>query len=146
MTEKKRDVQIVNADFKEAEVVRNRWSAVLKSGQTYDDLMTPRFWAHQARMMANGDIIEVRTEEEDHYGEFIVVEANRVEVRVHKLSWIPLGNADVKEVLDEDYAYKWKGPTLKHCVIRKMDGAVIVEKLPTKADAVQWIATRRAAA
>jgi len=142
----KRDVQIVSADFKEAAVVRNRWSAVLKSGQTYEDLMTPRFWAHQAKMMANGDLIEVRTEEEDHYGEFIVTEANRVEVRIHKLFWIALPNSEAKEMMDEEYAYKYKGPTLKHCVVRRMDGAVVVEKLPTKADAIQWIATRRAAA
>lgn len=143
--DKPRDVLLPGRCFKEASSVCNRWSVVLEPNHQKSDLMNPRFFANMAVKMANGDIIEVRTENETAYGEFIVVESSRIHAKVQELSWHELGKqkADVTEI---EYAYKWRGPQWRHCVVRVSDQHCMVDNLPSKDAALQWIRSYKAQA
>lgn len=143
--DKPRDVMIGDRHFKEAAVVRNRWSVVLTPEQAKPDLSEPRFWSNIARRLSNGDIIEVRTENETAYGEFIVVESSNIHAKVQELSWHELGARD-KSVQDAEYKYKWRGPIHRHCVVRISDDHCMVENLPSKESCLEWIRTHRAQA
>lgn len=138
MSEEKRDVQLLNRNFKEASVVRNRWSVVLTPEHEKADLANPRFWAHVALNLANGDLIEVRTEDESAYGEFIVIESSRIHAKVQELRWHELG---VKEAsADPELTYMWRGSIKRHCVVRIADKHSMVENMPSKAACLEWIA------
>ena len=143
--DKPRDVMLRDRDFKEAAVVRNRWSVVLTPEIVKDDLQNPRFWSNIAARLNNGDILAVRTENETAYGEFIVIESSRIHAKVQELSWHVLGETGTQETGDE-YEYKWRGPSWRHCVVRKSDNYCMVKELPSKEAALQWIASNKAKA
>ena len=141
--ETKRDVVLQERHFKLAEQIRNRWSVVLRTGETKKDLLTPRYFAYVGAQIGRGDILEVRTEDELFYGEFIVLDCSRVSAKLQELCWIELGSTTLDISLDDEYEYAWKGPTWRHCVIRKSDGEPVAKELATKADALQWIVGRK---
>ena len=138
-----RDVQITSGRMKLATEATNRWGVTLEPHMTYDDLLTPRFWAHVSVKLTPGDIIEVRTDQGSHYGEFIVLSASRIHANLKELSWHNLEDRKGASVeAPEDYAYKWNGPHDQHCVMRTSDNHIVMKGLATKADALKWIANR----
>jgi hypothetical protein len=142
--EKPRDVQLAEKRMKAAEFVSTRWAVTLPPEHNHDDLMNPAYWAHVAIQMQPGNILEVRTDTGSHYGRFYVSECSRNHAKLHELEWVEIEKS--ADVDDDVYVYGWKGPVMKHCIIRKSDGAVIQEQMPTKAAAQQWILNERKAA
>lgn len=137
-----RDVQLSSAKLRLMEFASNRFGALLEPHITYEDIMTPRFWSHCAKILNNGNIVEVRYENESHWGEFIVVEKTPLHVRLKKLRWVPLDDEDTPAETSADFEYKWNGPSDKHCVKMKVSGAIVAKQLPSKAAAMEWIASR----
>ena len=144
LEEKPRDVQLTSGRIKLASEAANRWGVTLTPDMTYEDILTPRFWAHVAVRFTNGDLIDVRTDNETHYGLFYVIDCSRIHTTLKELMWISLEDKKGASVdYADDYEYKWKGPHLKHCVIRKQDGEMMQKEIASKADALQWIANKR---
>lgn len=142
--EKPRDVQLTSGRIKLASEAANRWGVTLTPEMTYEDLLTPRFWAHVGVRFTNGDLIDVRTDDETHYGLFYVIDCSRIHAKLKEIMWVSLeGGEKVSVENPNDYEYKWKGPHLKHCVARKMDGELVQKEMASKADALQWIASKR---
>lgn len=141
--EEKRDVQIVSGRIKLAPEATNRWGVTIEPHMTHQDLLTPRFWAHVAVKFTPGDIIEVRTDNGSHYGEFYVLSASRIHANLKELSWHDLEDRQGASAEDpDDFAYKWNGPHDQHCVKRTSDDEIVVKGLLTKQDALRWIANR----
>jgi hypothetical protein len=141
--DKARDVQITSGRVRLATEATNRWGVTLTPDMNYDDLLIPRFWAHVAVKFTPGDIIEVRTDDGTHYGEFYVLSCSRIHVNLKKLRWVSLGDEDGASYQDPDeLVYKWNGPHDKHCVARVSDGGIVMRGLATKADALKWIAAQ----
>lgn len=143
--EEKRDVQLQTRRMKPAEQVSVRYAVTLEPGHTRMDLDNPAYWAHVAVQLQPGNILEVRTDTGSHYGRFYVTECSRNHAKLHELEWVKI-DKDAVEITDDVYVYAWKGPVMKHCIIRKSDGAVIQEQMPTKAAAQEWIINERKAA
>lgn len=143
MTEEKRDVFLTTPPRPQGILV-NQWDAVIAADHTLKDVMNPAYWAHHATKFQNGDIVSVYTEDESNYGRFIVTGCSRTHVNLHKLEWHQLSTTE--SATSEEYAYAWKGPTKRHCVIRKSDSVIVQEALPTKEDAIKWIASSAKAA
>lgn len=144
MSEKKRDVQLVEKRVRPVEYTSSYFDAVLPPDHTLEDILTPRYWSHTAIKFNPGDIINIRYDDGSHYGRFYVVDCSRVHVSLHKLEWVELGATEVLQ--SEEYKYKWRGPLHKHCVIRVSDDQVVAEQLPTKAAALEWMVKQKRAA
>lgn len=100
-------------------------------------LVDPSFWAVIARQLRPGDVIECFAQDGTHYGELLVLAADRAYAKVHVLRWEALTTAEVSET--QDYKIQWKGAQKKHCVIRAKDGEIIHEGEQTKEGAQQWL-------
>jgi hypothetical protein len=140
-----RDVQLQPRRMKPAEEVSTRFAVTIPPEHEHDDLLDPAYWAHVAVQMQPGNILEVRTDTGSHYGRFYVTECSRNHAKLYELEWVKIDKAE-SEITDDVYVYAWKGPVMKHCVIRKSDGAVVHEQMPTKAAAQEWIINERKAA
>ena len=141
--EKKRDVKLNHTRMKEGQFVRNLWVVTVEQGVTREDLTNPGFWAHVAFQLRPYDRLEVRSDDGIFFAEYLVLACERTYAKVKELSWISLTTKDVALSQDEadleKFEYKFRGPHAKHSIIRKSDGAVMVEKLETQDQARQWL-------
>jgi len=144
----KRLVQPNHTRMKEASFVRNSWVVTVEEGTVRKDILKPEFWAHLAQQFRPYDWIEVRCDDDSFVAEYLVLSCDRTFAKVKEWKWVKLTEEEMKqddEILQE-YAHKWRGPQLKHCVIRKSDSACVVEGLPSKDAAYQWIVAKKKAA
>lgn len=137
----KRDVSILESKVQPSGHFSKKWDVTIPANHTLTDMLHPEYWAHTSRKFTPGDILYVYTDDESHFGMFYVTSAGRNHATIHSLLWEPLQKAPIAS--DNEYKYKWKGPSLKHCVIRKSDEQVVVDKLPTKDAALEWIAGQK---
>ena len=141
--EVKRDVQIVSGRMKLATEAANRWGVTLEPHMNHEDILTPRFWAHVSVKFTPGDVVEIRTDNGSHYGEFYVLSCSRIHASMKELRWVNLEDEQGASVEDpDDFEYKWNGSHDQHCVKRVSDNHIVMKGLATKADAMRWIATR----
>lgn len=143
-----RETYIQSKRVKYADSCNNdRWSVVLETHHTRADIMTPRFWTSISNKFKPGDILDIRYDNESVYAEFIVIEADRLGARLQELRWVELGGTGSDVAIDtSDYKYEWKGPHMKHCVVRSDDGEIIMKEFPSRDAALLWIAGRNQAA
>lgn len=119
-------------------------------------LLEPAFWAHSATKLAPWHEIRARAEDGSWMGRYVVLSSDRTWAKVkciafHEFAPIlalepeqPKGpedsteaTPDVQAVIDA-HKVTHRGPK-GHSVIRASDKAVLVENLPTKADAELWL-------
>jgi hypothetical protein len=142
--------------FKMAEHYCNHWAAVLQAEHSIEDALTPEFWAHNAGVMKPGDTIRLLPEKQDFYALLIVMAAARGYAKVKVLDFVDLtqptiiveqgtGEQIADEPVMEDLEVAYKGPHLKHCVIRKSDKHILKDCISAKADAEQWMRDHLAA-
>ena len=116
---------------------RAHYGASVPEGTTAEDLQRPEFWAHVARNLRPYDIIDVLPEDGSYFAEVIVLSQGVGFAKVKLLRFVELADDEVLE--DEaPVIVKWKGPHLKHTVIRKSDAQVLKDGFPTKLDAENW--------
>lgn len=143
MTEEKRDVKINHTRMKEAQFVRNLWVVTAEKGTKREDLINPSFWSHVAMQFRPYDRIEVRVDDGIYFAEYLVLACERTYAKVKELSWVNLTTKDVAmteaDNMLELYEYKYRGPHGMHSILRKADGAVMVEKLATQEAARAWL-------
>lgn len=147
MSEKKedkpRDVKLNQSRMKSGEFVRTLYVATVEMGTTREDLMKPEFWSQVSYMFSPYDRIEVRSDDGVFFAEYLVLACERTFAKVKELSFVSLTTKDVAMTQAEKdlelYEYKYRGPHRKHSILRKSDGAVMVEEKDTKEQAVAWL-------
>lgn len=141
MSDEKRDVKLTHTRFKESGYVRTVWCATVPQDVTRKDLLKPEFWSHIAGQARPGDLIDVRVDDESFFAQYYVKSCSRTYVQVFELNWFDLSDAKTEKLQEsmEEFEYKYRGPYAKHSILRKSDGAVMIEKLDTKEAAVKWL-------
>lgn len=122
-----------------AEHQRNEWVVNAEEGTTIEDIMSPGYWTHLASFFKPYDHVEVRVDTGEFLLELLVVNCDRNWAKVVCLHQHTLVKAVVDEEAPSLYEVKYKGPQLKHCVIRKSDGQVIKDSIPEKTEAFAWM-------
>lgn len=126
-----------DSDFIIAEQVRTVWRHHPAVGIKKEHLLEPGYWAIVSRKLTPGDKIECFAQDGTHYGEFLVLAADRVYAKVELLAWHSLTTAEVSQT--QDFKLEYKGPKMKHCVIRASNGEVIHQGAQTKDEAANWL-------
>ena len=131
--------------LREAEYRRTIWELTVEKGVEPKAVLQPAFWAHVAGRLKIGDRIEAMAHDGSWFYELIVRSkpaGRATEATVVPLNFYDLNAIDVETktaVAGVEYEHAWKGPTLKHCVIRLADKAIVADKLDTKDQALDWI-------
>jgi hypothetical protein len=130
--------------FKDAAYERNIWQASIENGVTFDEVVKPEFWAHVAAKLKANDHIEVVAENGEYFGELLVIDSGRLWAKVAVLRFVELAAQEVPAALltsaASGYRVEYKGPTLKHVVIRLSDNQIVQEGIPRKNEAELWVA------
>ena len=143
MSTEKRDPKLNHARMKEGQFLRNLWVATVEQGITREDLKKPSFWSHVAMQFRPYDRLEVRSDDGTFFAEYLILACERTYAKVKELNWYSLTSQDVamtqSESDAEEFEYKYRGPHGKHSIVRKSDGAVMIEKLETQDQAKDWL-------
>lgn len=127
----------------QSEFANSSWTITVEAGTTLEQVMAPEFLANVASQMRPYDKILVRVDDGVWYAELLVLTAGRTWVKTKALLDLHLTSQDV-DMTEADRAdgfdIKHRGPHLKFCVIRKLDGSPIREQLETKDEARAWLA------
>lgn len=134
------NIKLDPSRFKSAEYERNTHVITIELGTDRETILSPEFWAHIAFKLRPWDKIEARSDDGTFYAEYIVLAAERTWAKVHEIMYVNLTSTDVSmtqaAIQNDEYEVKWRGPHLKHSIIRKSDGAVIAENIQTKDEAL----------
>lgn len=135
--------RMVRADYSNME-----YRVTPVEGVTPDDLLRPEYWVHQARTLRPFDRIAAIPDDQKWYASYLVLEVGTGYARLVLLWKVDIDPAG--EALPEmsPVEVQFKGPHLKHVVIRKSDLVVLKEGIAKKTEAEAWArdyATRIAA-
>lgn len=127
--------------FKNAEFERVIYQACPEAGVTFEEVCEPAFWSHVAEKLKPSDRIEVLAEDGSYFAELLVVDAGRLYAKVAVLRFVELSSPDVAgiEKTLAEFKVEFKGPTLKHVVIRLSDNQIVQDGIARKIDAEEWI-------
>lgn len=140
----KREITLNPQRMELAEQKRQDWVVDAEQGTTIEDLQKGIYWAHMAVRLSLYDHIEVREETGAWIADLVVVETGRNYAQVVVKHVLTLGREVSKKEASAEFRIEFKGPHLKHVVIRNADSAVIQDGLPKKEDAVQWLKNHEA--
>lgn len=140
MSEETKVRKLPESRFRLAEQVRNVWNIVPEEGTSFDALKDPAYWAHNARRMRPGDLIEVVPDEETYWALLRVVKVGAAGVAVSVLMHETAeAAAEIPSGLAQDYEVKWKGPHHRYTVLRKGTRDAIQTGFGSEAEAAKWI-------
>ena len=121
-----------------AEHGRNIFLITAETGEFPGDFLQPEFYAHVAKDMRPMDHVEIRTDDGTYWAELLVTEAAANWAKVHLLREAKLQPAG-DQPTDKRFRIEWKGPHLKHCVIRAKDSSVIHSGDALRKDSMTWL-------
>lgn len=124
-----------------AEFRRNDWIVDAEEGTTVQDVLDPGYWAHCAADMSIYDRIDVRLETGEWLLELFVLDVGRNYARVFLAHKHDFSDVSPVESIPQALTHKimWKGPHLKHVVVRLADGAALQTGFSDRAAAVVWL-------
>lgn len=129
--------------FSEAEYKRTVWVATTEGETKREHLTNPAYWAHVAAKMKPYDHIEVRSDDETFWAEYLVLACDRTWAKVQELRYIVLNKPATEQKEDPDFTVEWKGPHRKFAVVRKMDNAIMKEEFTNRTEANIWLTSYR---
>ena len=124
--------------FKNAEQERQIWMIVPEHGTSFEDLLEPPYWAHVSKFLKPNAHIEIAPEDASYFAELIVRSVGLMSAHVAVLRHIELGQVPLPAA--QSFAVEYRGPLMKHSVIRKRDGYAIATGYDTQDAAFQWLA------
>lgn len=130
-------IKILGPDFKILHVdYRRRFCrAIIKKEHTQEDILRPHYWSNVSVNLAPYDTIEVIWEDGSLYGELLVLRTERGWASVaFKYTPMKLEYTEESETPNDEFEVKLRGPR-GWSVVRKADGQVIKENLPSKSSA-----------
>lgn len=142
-TPKKETPTLNPGRFQLAEHARAVHAATAEAGTTFQQMLDPNYWAHEARKLQPYDHIECRCDDGTFWGLLLVLEVGRSWAKVHPLQHEPLTTADVAQtqavLASDEYRVEWKGPIKKYAVIRNQDNEIIHDGEQRKEGAQEWL-------
>lgn len=114
------------------------YQCIAEEAHRPEDALTSNYWAHVAteRNMRVNDRLEVRSETGEWALDLIVTQAGAKHVRVRPTwAWKAEETAPADEQGLRLVAVRFKGPVLKHCIVRVADNEILKEGIAAKADA-----------
>jgi len=135
------EMKLLPNQLKEAAYQRTVFSATPAVGTTKEDILNNEYWTHVARKVQPGSLIEVTPEDLSFYALLIVTWVGHFDLRVKLLNYVELTEENGELAQGADYTPVWRQGR-KWCVLRVKDNAIIAENLPTKKEALVWIADR----
>lgn len=132
------------ARFSATEHVNHNWTVTVDRSTTLEDVLKPEFFSNVSYNFLPYDRVIVRTDLGDWYAELLVRSCSKAWANVAVIFHVDLRNPEVEASLAEladEYRVQWRGPHLKHCVIRQSDHECIKEGCDTKAEAQSWLAS-----
>lgn len=145
LEESKRDVVLNPSRMRLSEYETQNWVCTAEQGTTVKDLLQPSYWAHTSANFKPYDHIEVRIDDGIWLVELLVLGCDRNWAKVHLLSEHKLTTSDVSQSQAAKHEVQWKGPHLKHCVIRLSDSEIVKEGISDKKEAYVWMANHEKA-
>lgn len=133
------EAKLLPSQMKEAAYHRTHFSAAPAGGTTLEDISNNDFWTHVARKLRPGTLIEVLPEDMSFFATLLVTWVGQNIVRVKVLSYVNIRDEDVSEDEESPHKVSWRNGK-NWCVLRHKDGAIIKENLPSKKDALLWVA------
>lgn len=121
--------------FREADVVHNRFCVTPPAGTPVEALLNPASWVHLARKLSPRDRIEAMPECGSWLADFVVLYKTDIGATVHLLKKWDL-TSTIPEI-DEEYEVVWKGPAIKWCICRKSDGEYLRKDFETQEKAME---------
>ena len=112
-------------------------------GTTRENILNEDYWAHVAAKYSKGDMLFVRDDGGAWIAEYYIVDCARTWVKVFELNWWELGKTEMPESLRDDFEYHWFGNQEQCGVIRKSDGATMINGLRSKDAALEWIVNHK---
>lgn len=115
----------------------------VEAGTKLEDVLKSEFYANVAPLLIPYDHIRVRIDTGDWYAELLVLSCGRNWAKVKTLYHVKLAAEDTDMgTAEDDKEYKvcFRGPNLKHSVIRIADKSVLKEGCETNAEAKTWLA------
>lgn len=137
---KKRDVTLQPARMALREQLRQDWVVNAEAGTTIEDVLEPQFWAHMATQLEPYARVEVLLETGEWMLELMVVSIGRNWAKVQVLHHYELEKRAETLPAAQKHRIEWKGPQLKHVVIRNSDNAAIQDGFAKKVEAEAWLA------
>ena len=131
-------MQILASQIKPADFSRTAHSISPEPGTTLDDLLKPSVWAHVARALRAGDIIEVRPSGGEWFAELLVRATSDKAVTVAVIRNVVFDKPQAPAVAGEPFTVKHRGGA-GWSVVRNSDKAVVFEGGKTRPDAEAWL-------
>lgn len=136
--EKRQVAPVVPNRVQMAEHGRNIWLITAEGGEYQEDFLQPEYYANVAVNMRPMDHVEIRCDDGSFWGEYLVIAADRQWAQVMELRSHRLVQA-LQQPTDKRFRVEYKGPHLKHSVIRLQDSAVLHEGEQTASGANRWL-------
>ena len=105
----------------ETEFCRKAYRVSVPPNVKSEDLTRPAFWAHVAKDLRRGDMIEVLAEDNSFYAEVLVRSARRTDATVSMLRFQKLDKPVLEKSDTEGYEIIFRGGRAKHTVMRNTD-------------------------
>ena len=121
------------------EAARQDWVVDAEEGTTIDDVLEPAYWSHVAAEFSDLDHVEVRIETGEWIVELTVLQHDRNWAKMFLRQKYLIQDAMVASTPTAKHRVEYKGPHLKHCVVRIADSEVIEKGIATKVDADRWM-------
>lgn len=134
---------ILQPKVTQAEFTRLVWAAEPESGGTMADtlgeVIQPAYWAHVARSIKAGSIIELRPADGAWFAQLYVRASNSTGLIVSVLNAWDFSKTEVAKTDDNAiYEVKHRGPR-GWSVVRKSDGKVVFENGSIRPEAEAWV-------
>lgn len=115
---------------------RLTYCVTLAEGADYQDLFRPQTWAHVARDLKKGTLVEVTAHDHSWFAVLYVRSATDLDVTVSEVLRREFDPIETKTA--EEYEIKHRGRA-KWSVLRTADKAVMVDGLETREAAEEWL-------
>lgn len=133
-------VSLNSSRFASAEYKNNTYRADIPVGHKIEDMLKPEYWAHISSRLRNGDEIKALSEDNSYFVHFIVMNAGGNWAKVNVINFVELSSQfAAPEEADINYIIEHSGNFHKFRVKRKADDTVLVAKLETREEAINWL-------
>lgn len=113
-------------------------SYIPEAGTPLEHVLRPEYWA-SIRQLKAGCRVWVFAEDEAYYAELLVRKVGQGFAKMQLLRSGELDAASADPALTDGYDIQYRGPVVKHRVVRLKDGHVLKQGLDTFEDASAWL-------
>lgn len=138
--ENRRVVPLQVTRWQIGEFMNTRHSVTPASGTLWEDLLRPEFWAN-ITAMKEGDIIEVRPEDQSYFAELYVLRRQRTSATVAVIREpVKLVSAYKPRPGEVKFRVEFAGSLAKWRIVKTSDLTVLRDKFASESEARSWLA------